>query len=545
MNYLNSILSPLHNCEEIAFHVCKLFGVRVTTASLRFSLSEHPDFPSLLSLSDVLQHYGIANTSLQVKEPEKLIKLQTPFVVQVKGEKTDSLLFAVVYAITSGQVEWSNPETHKKETISFYKFKALFTGYAQFYEVRANAGEIDYGIKLKKEKVSNFVNSALALSIPVLTLIISIAVFIVRGADGLYSILYVLITLVGAITGALLIFYEIDQHNPILQKVCTGGKRTNCAAILHSKGSKIFGIPWSVIGFSYFMGVLAVLLAGGVFDPQILSIAAWINVLTLPYIVYSVYYQRSVVKQWCPMCLTVQIALLLLFIISLAGGFLFVQSFSFYSVLPFIISIGIVFMAVHLLQSAIKKGKVAMQYSRRLQRLKYNPQIFETLLANQKKITESTDNIGITLGNPKGKIHLIKVCNPYCIPCSLTHPILDELLGNNPEIKLQIIYSVSEAENDYRNKPVKTLLTIAQTSTSEQIREALNNWYLPIEKDYESFNKQYYFDNSILEEKSRAIKKMREWCEKTEIKFTPTFFINDYQLPDIYTVEDLRYFLSV
>jgi len=36
-----------------------------------------------------------------------------------------------------------------------------------------------------------------------------------------------------------------------------------------------------------------------------------------------------------------------------------------------------------------------------------------------------------------------------------------------------------------------------------------------------------------------------EGCDKTEIVFTPTFFINDYQLPEIYNVADLKYFLSV
>lgn len=44
---------------------------------------------------------------------------------------------------------------------------------------------------------------------------------------------------------------------------------------------------------------------------------------------------------------------------------------------------------------------------------------------------------------------------------------------------------------------------------------------------------------------------MSEWCEKTGIRFTPTFFIMDvesgktgFQLPDIYGVEDLKYLLD-
>jgi protein-disulfide isomerase len=35
---------------------------------------------------------------------------------------------------------------------------------------------------------------------------------------------------------------------------------------------------------------------------------------------------------------------------------------------------------------------------------------------------------------------------------------------------------------------------------------------------------------------------MDQWCNKVGIEFTPTFFINEYQLPEIYNLEDLKYF---
>ncbi|PUZ29772.1 hypothetical protein DCC81_10130 [Chitinophaga parva] len=38
---------------------------------------------------------------------------------------------------------------------------------------------------------------------------------------------------------------------------------------------------------------------------------------------------------------------------------------------------------------------------------------------------------------------------------------------------------------------------------------------------------------------------MYEWCKKTNVTFTPTFFLNGYQLPENYSISDLKYFLSV
>jgi len=34
-----------------------------------------------------------------------------------------------------------------------------------------------------------------------------------------------------------------------------------------------------------------------------------------------------------------------------------------------------------------------------------------------------------------------------------------------------------------------------------------------------------------------------EWCLKVNIMFTPTIYINEYELPNWYKVEDLIYFI--
>ena len=39
------------------------------------------------------------------------------------------------------------------------------------------------------------------------------------------------------------------------------------------------------------------------------------------------------------------------------------------------------------------------------------------------------------------------------------------------------------------------------------------------------------------------IEAMFKWCDDMEIIATPTIFINGYQLPDAYDIEDLQYFL--
>lgn len=543
MTAIHSLFSSVQNCEEIAYAICNVLKVSVTQKTLTNALLEHPNYPSLLAISDVFQYYGIANASLRI-EADNLLELQTPFIVQIVGLKSHDLLFAVIYHITSEQIEWYNPETHKKEIISFDQFEKIFTGYVQVYEVDIQAGERDFDINLRKEKKENLLNCIQILFVPILAVIISIVAFVVNGMSAILPVMYMFVILAGAISGGLLVIYEIDQYNPVLQKVCAVGRKTNCTAILYSKGAKIFGIHWSVIGFSYFMGVLVILLAGGLFSRELLATTAWINILALPYTVYSIYYQARIARQWCPMCLIVQVVLILLFTISIIGDFLAIKQYSTLLVLPFIVSVSIVFLTIYLLVPALKKVKAAKYYLYSLQRLKHESLVFNALLVKQKQITESTEELGIVIGNPNGKYHLIKVCNPYCGVCAQVHPIVNDLLQSHPDIKLQIIFNTTDSEADFRSKPIRAFLAIYQRDRFA-IEEAMDNWYLSEYKDYEQFEEQYPCTQEELSAQTPNIKAMREWCSKVGIEFTPVFFINKYQLPEIYSVDDLRYLLSV
>jgi len=49
--------------------------------------------------------------------------------------------------------------------------------------------------------------------------------------------------------------------------------------------------------------------------------------------------------------------------------------------------------------------------------------------------------------------------------------------------------------------------------------------------------------NGELTKQGNKIEAMEKWCKSADISFTPTIFINDYQLPDAYSIEDLKYFL--
>ena len=78
---------------------------------------------------------------------------------------------------------------------------------------------------------------------------------------------------------------------------------------------------------------------------------------------------------------------------------------------------------------------------------------------------------------------------------------------------------------------------------TEQTEKLLQDWFELA--DLNAFREKYPLQengqNNVLE--TLAVLHSN-WFEKTEIKGTPTFFVNGYQLPGQYRVEDLRYLVS-
>ncbi|WP_147676335.1 DsbA family protein [Algibacter pacificus] len=46
--------------------------------------------------------------------------------------------------------------------------------------------------------------------------------------------------------------------------------------------------------------------------------------------------------------------------------------------------------------------------------------------------------------------------------------------------------------------------------------------------------------NGELEKQNHKIEAMRNWCDAENITHTPTIFINGFELPKEYSIEDLR-----
>jgi uncharacterized membrane protein len=522
----------------------RLLRVKVNPFTVNETLQNHPDWPSLLCISDSLSKWHIPNAAGKVDKND-IDQLPVPFLACIISEATP---LSIVTKVTDTDIYsyQSNYTKLKKETRD--KFLSKWDGVYLIAESSEHSGESDYKINRRKSLFQTLIPSATI----VLLLFVSLLLFVTKvaaikalssfSAANIY--LQYFIVLAGIAVASLLLWYEIDRNSPVLKKFCTGIAKSDCNAVLTSKYAKMFSwLSWSEVGFLYFVGGLLTLIFSEDFVSSIIIIG-WLNILAAPYILFSIYYQARIVKQWCPLCLTVQSLLFVGTINAILGDFLKPIPVN---TIPQNLFIVFYYLIPALAWFSIKPYILRLQNEKNARRehlrIKFNAEIFDTLLKKQAKIVHSTDGIGLILGNKSATNELVKVCNPYCWPCSKAHSEIEKLIEQVGNIKVRIIFTATTNEEDLKYLPVKHLLAIASKNDETLTKKALDDWYLADKKDYNSFATKYPM-NGELKQQNDKIEAMNNWCKLMNIHATPTIFINRHLMPKAYNLEDLNYFLS-
>ncbi len=535
------------NLSNIAAKYLQQLNIPITATTIKQSIEQNPYYPSLYSLSNTFTKYKIDNVAFEATE-EQLAEIQTPFVAYMQTPTTGKD-FVLLTKKDNNHVSYLT-QGNKETTITHKEFITRWQKIIFLAEGNATSGEKDYAINLKKEKVEKEKRTWQYIGVAALLLLAIIAV--VNSATPYYGLAStVLITKVlGVAITVLLLIYEIDKSNALVKNICTAGKQTNCDAVLNSKANKFLGMSWSEVGFFYFASTLLFALMPGLAFVQKVPWLSFAAIAVSPYILFSIYYQYKVVKQWCPLCLATQLvlaaelcwALYCLNTNTTSSTQSFFQSITFPSPLGRIG--GAVLLPIvlwYFIKPLILAAKEMPTYKAAYKRLLYHPDTFNTAL-QQQPVVDGWQNLGITIGNPQAPNTILKVCNPYCGPCAKAHPVLEELIHHNDNYKVQIIFTTKPSTTDEGKNPTSHLMAINAIGDKQKTQQALDDWYLAPKKDYEIFAKKYPM-NGELKLQQNVLQVMNDWCEKAEIHFTPTLFINGKQLPSNYSIEELKHIL--
>lgn len=519
------------NVTVVTARLLKELNIPVTTTTIIDSLEQHPNYPSLYCISDSLKKWKVDHIALKV-ETGSLEKLPTPFIAHQRSRGGN---FVVVNNVEN-IVEYFDGNG-KVRKISKEEFGKDWDNTVLLAEKSEQAGENHYKANKRRELLNN-----IRIPIVLLASILLISLYAIVSVSFMFTILIIL-KFTGCIIAGLLFMLEIDKENPLAKQLCATGKKTNCKAILSSKQARIFNlVSWTELGFFYFVGSFLYLLSGpGSSTSPVISL---LSLATLPYIVFSVFYQWRIARQWCVLCLIVQSIFALEIVVSyfvfwntspspvITADQLLPFFTAFFIPFLFLVVTKKVFLAAH-------RGKIRRK---EFNNLKYNKEVFQALLQNQNNAPRDSDDLGITLGNLNAKNTVIKVCSPYCGPCSKAHTEIEELLDLNPDLKVKIIFTATNNESDIMVHPVRHLLALYEKNEPQLIKRALADWYTSGRKDYKAFSLKYSL-NGELKKQGEKIERMDKWCKEAGITHTPTFFVNNFQLPRLYSAEALKHLL--
>jgi hypothetical protein len=192
----------------------------------------------------------------------------------------------------------------------------------------------------------------------------------------------------------------------------------------------------------------------------------------------------------------------------------------------------------------ITKNVQLTRSHKKMMAIKYNSIVFNSLLQQQNPIQNNgLQDVGIIINQPNAINTLVKVCNPFCGPCATAHNQLEKLLQLNNTCNLQILFTATTNPEDERRKPVLHFLAIQQYHSKVVLLQSLDYWYNMPTKNYEQFAIKYPLSNTQLQEQEPKIAAMEQWCRQSNIQFTPTLYINGYQLPKEYNLKDVQYIL--
>lgn len=283
-------------------------GVRHTEGYSDRRFEQMP-FQSMFGIAELLKEYGVGATGVMVDEAARkdaLLHLPLPFLADTPDG------FIIILSVCNGNVTYMSQ--HRTFTTSITEIIDGWNGIALLATAASSAAEPGYSrhhIAVISTGIKKWLLIALA----------AIMALVGMWTSGLYSHasawFIALLDCAGILLSWMLVQKSLGIRSEAADKVCSALEEGGCDEIASSEAASFMGIfKWSEVGLSYF----SVSLLSMLIFPETMTALAAINILCLPYTVWSISYQKFKAKVWCTLCVGVQLTLWLLAGCYLAGG---------------------------------------------------------------------------------------------------------------------------------------------------------------------------------------------------------------------------------
>ncbi|UTA68047.1 cysteine peptidase family C39 domain-containing protein [Emticicia sp. 21SJ11W-3] len=514
------------NTIAVLSELLRVINVSVTNATLTETLRSHPGYPGIGSLSDALSEFNVENGVFRLSR-QQLAEIENPFIAHTT---VNNGYFVLVISQNSNTISLYNPAKgfYNQTPEEFYK---VWSGYVLIAEPDENSGEKDYRLK-RRVSLLNTLRIPTIVILALLVLVTGIASF--EGSLPWLFYAYTFTKTAGTFVSVLLVINQYGKVSAFLNKICHISQKSDCASVIFSPSARILRVfTWSEVGLLYF--------AGGLFTIAIakhiaesLPYLQMLTVVALPFTFWSIYTQWRVIRQWCTLCLITQALLIIEFLLVLSMNHQAVIHVSVKGLSAIFSGFGsvlLVWLVVKpILVNATRGGKSAAE----LNIFKRNSEVFRVLLYQQPRIAELPEDIGaIHLGNPDAGHTVTLVANLFCKACSSKFLELEKIARSSADVNFRIIFLTSFQSPEQQH----LALYVLHLPPNGQM-EAIKSWYEKDNTDPVDFGRS--LSASKTEKARMYLERQNVWCEINRIKTTPTLFFDNYLVPEMYSLKDLK-----
>lgn len=507
----------------------------ITMTTLQDQLRKHKDYPSLLSIVDILEKWKYKSATLRI-ESHHIFEIPVPFITHINENQKGE--FIQVTDLSIDTITWSNDKKKQKEPLNTFLLK--WSNVVLVSEASSNRGEPNYWRKRTSEIMASL---AAPLQIILLAALIAAPFILTDRPINIVASFITILSIFGLILSSSLISMTYESKNSIFKHLCRVSESVNCTSILESPGASFFGlISWAEVGLLYFLSTTSALVIGHTanISEQIIQLLTWVAIPSILYPFYSVYYQWRIAKVWCTLCLGVQFILVanVLILIWSFNPKAQITSDCLY-VLLWSILLAVLFWTSFkpYLLSKVK----AKATENKLNRFRFRSDFFAEALSRQPlSMPVPSELMPFRFGNDKAENVLTVVTSPFCKYCKQAHSTLEELLLENKNVRAELVISTSKEIEHKTNKVAAQWLSLSERNGD--ITNYIKSWYQLDNPNQEKYLNKY---PTVIEERHLlAAARHGQWVRDSNIPGTPAFLLNGRLIPDPYTIEDLGILLS-
>lgn len=508
------------------FIFLKKFSIFVDEAEFKYQMRSHPDYPSMLSVSDTLTFFNINNGLLYV-DSSQIIELPDNFGAFLKNDDADSSFHFI----------------EREGDLFLYKEEAKFRKKSLEEIIKIWDGIVLLLDQEAKDKRAR--DNRKTISLLPYILLSAIGIISVGIANtNIFLKGFLLFPVIGTVLSISALKDLFGIESKLISNFCNISSSTSCATIVDSKKWKIFSfISFSDLSVMFFVSqVLSLVIS--IYAGT--SIAFLENQKTLllsvaPIILASLYFQKFIEKKWCPICLFI--------IATLVMEFLYLQ---FVTRLPFVFEFNssLVFLVVGTtvvfiwfpLKRHLQSDKSVREELLVANRFVRKYSTFKTLLKESPRF--SIPRKGFLLGNTNSQCVLTIVTNPFCGHCKAAHEVIEDIYKKfGDKLCVQILIRAKiQGDNSKDDLLYYNFYDQYFSKGTTAFNISLKDWF-----DNTDLNKwlmKFQTSNIDHEAAQTFYKRSLQICSDMGVFYTPAIFINGYTFPSEYDRKLLPFFIA-